>query len=172
MSESLRDQLLSAGFTKSVKAKPAQNKRPKTPANRKTRSATDLEQAWAARKVSEKNEQRHKREHKLAEQKRRQAVNQQILKLIDAAKIDTQEGQLTRNFLHHGKIRKIMLKQDQLKQLNAGELAVVFLRGRYFLVTSELALKVAKLSPYHVPSLEGAETDEEAEHPVPDDLSW
>ncbi len=169
MSESLRDQLLNAGFAKPVKTK--SKKRPK-PATRKTKQKSDLEKAWAARGKAEKDEKLQKREQKQAEQRRRQEINQKIFKLVDPVKLNIPDAPLARNFLHHGKIRKVMVNQEQLTSLNSGELALVFLRGRYFLVKQEIATEVAELSPYHVPDLEGVVDPEEAEHPVPDDISW
>lgn len=171
MSESLRDQLLSAGFAKPVKTKPKGKKRPKSTSS-KSKQKSDLEQAWAARSQAEKSEKLQKREQKQAEQRRRQEINQKILKIIDPVKLNIPGAPLARNFLHHGKIRKVMVNQEQLGNLNSGELAVVFLRGRYFLVKAEIATKVAGLSPYHVPDLKGIVDAEETECPVPDDLSW
>jgi len=170
MSESLRDQLLKTDLGKLAKKQSGSQKKSKT--RRKTESGSDLKRAWAARKKAETNEQLQKRQQKQAEQKRRQELNKQISGLIDSEKLNSADAPLARNFLHHGKIRKIMVEETQLKQLNNGELAVVFLRGRYFLVSQELARKVAQLSPYHVPDLAGAEDAAEEEHPVPDDLIW
>ncbi len=171
MSESLRDQLLSAGFAKPVKTKAKSNKRSK-PTNNASKQKSDLEQAWAARNHAEKSDKLQKREQKKAEQRRRQEINQKIFMLVDPVKLNIPDAVLARNFLHHGKIRKVMVDEKQLGNLNSGELAVVFLRGRYFLVKAETATEVADLSPYHVPDLKGVVDAEEAEHPVPDDLSW
>jgi len=85
--------------------------------------------------------------------------------------LNDRDGELKRNFLFKGKIRSVRVNEDQLKALNDGTLALVFLRGDYLVVPPALAAKVQALSPEHVPTLTGDDSAEE-EHPVPDDLNW
>ena len=65
----------------------------------------------------------------------------------------------------------VRVNAEQLKALNGGELALVFLRGDYLVVKPELAEQVRRLSADHVPDL-GTEDPGEEEFPVPDDLLW
>ncbi|HLF30685.1 MAG TPA: DUF2058 family protein, partial [Xanthomonadales bacterium] len=83
--------------------------------------------------------------------------------------------ELSRNFLHKGRIRKVRVTAEQLKALNAGMLGLVYLAGGYHIVTPEWAEAVTRLSPEHVPDLSGStddRSDEDEDFPVPDDLVW
>jgi len=177
MAESLRDQLLKAGL---AKAKAPKKNRPKRRVVKKTPvQASDLERAWQARakeeKASlkiEKDRAKKRIELKQAEQKRRREINNKIVGLLDSARQNKDDAEISRNFFHFGKIRKVMVDQDQLIQLNSGAIAVVYLRGRYHLVDKTVAEQVQNLSPDHVPDLKGSEKLDESEHPVPDGLIW
>ncbi|MCF6261978.1 MAG: DUF2058 domain-containing protein [Xanthomonadales bacterium] len=177
MSESLRDQLLKAGLakTKVANKKPLRQHKKSTrtkPVHTKSGGSSDLASAWRARAKYEKDSAKKRIALKQAEQKRRREINNKLVDLLDSNKQNKDSAEICRNFSHFGKIRKIMLDKQQLEQLNSGSLGVVYLRGRYYLVDAAIAVEAKKLSPEHVPDLQGVDNPEESEHPVPDDLVW
>ncbi|MBE9549243.1 MAG: DUF2058 family protein [Proteobacteria bacterium] len=177
MADSLRDQLLKAGLARATPPKKTRSKHPLVKKN--PSQSSDLERAWQARAKEEKEcakkekDRAKKRiELKQAEQKRRREINNKIVILLDSTRLNKNDAEISRNFFHFGKIRKVMVDQAQLAQLNSGTIAVVYLRGRYHLVSKAVAEQVQKLSPEHVPDLKGSDEPDESEHPVPDDLIW
>ncbi len=183
MSDSLQDQLLALGLAKE-KPKPAGKKR--KPRARQGRGSSDgrakrpashaggeisLDAAYRARQKEEKTSAEAARAEKRALDLERRRVNTEIEKLLKDQALNDREGALKRNFLYKGKIRSVRVNEAQLKLLNEGALALVFLRGDYLVVKPELAEQVRQLSPEHIPDL-GGDAPEEEEFPVPDDIIW
>lgn len=133
-----------------------------------------LRQAWALREKDERREAERARARKLAEERRRREINQGLQALVDEHALNESGADLKRYFEYKGRIRSVLVTRDQLGALNEGELALVFLKGGYYLVPPAVAREAAELSPEHVPDLggSGAETSEDESHPVPDDLIW
>ena len=85
---------------------------------------------------------------------------------------------IARHFPYGGKIKRIHVTAEQLKALNAGELGVLQLDGRYLLVTAEVlaqaeqvfapavALKVDPAAPV------ADDVYADPKYQVPDDLVW
>jgi uncharacterized protein YaiL (DUF2058 family) len=175
MSDSLQDQLLALGLAKE-KPRKTRRKRGGKPRGKRHRSRQQageisLDAAYRARDRDEKSKADRARAEKRALDLERRRLNGEIQKLLDGQALNDREGELKRNFLYKGKIRGVRVNVDQLKALNEGSLALVFLRGDYLVVKPELAEQVRKLSPEHVPDL-GAEDPSEEEFPVPDDIVW
>jgi uncharacterized protein YaiL (DUF2058 family) len=191
MNDSLKDQLIALGLAqdKPRKRRPGTTSRgrgrgqkgngPATAkaAGRKARGAPadgiSLEQAWRERQREEKRTREAAREAKLAEERRRRRLNQEIGELVEGKALNDAAAELKRNFVYKGKIRSVRVTAEQLEALNEGRLALVFLRGSYLVVEPGLAEAVRKLSAEHVPNLSGPSAeDEDGDHPVPDDLIW
>jgi len=196
MSHSLRDQLLGLGFKPSSpaaksappprvrKAKQKQQPTRDTPKaatadhRRRSQDEIDLAKAWAIRAQREKQERiEAERQKQQAARERREALAR-LTTLLEGKSLNAPEADIARHFEYGGKIKRIYVTADQLKSLNAGELGVVQLNGRYFLVNSgvlteaeatfppAIALKVdpaapVKDDPYADPKYQ-----------VPDDLVW
>src|SRR5690606_25175986 len=88
------------------------------------------------------------------------------------------EADIARHFPYGGKIKRIYVNADQLKALNAGELGVVQLNGRYMLVT---AAHLAEAEAIFAPSVAlrvdpdapaGDDPYADPRYQVPDDLVW
>ena len=189
MSQSLQDQLVSLGLAKEEQArkKPAGKPRGKGQvAKGKGKGAgrrgkgkgapagpdgISLEQAYRIKAREEKAEQERSRQRKRAEDLKRQKLNQEIRPIVEAHAVNDPEAELKRNFLYKGRIRSVAVNADQLRAVNAGELGIVYLTGRYFLLPPEHVAKVREISDEHVPDLGGDEPEDE-EFPVPDDLIW
>ena len=203
MSNSLKDQLLGLGFSapkpepRPQKPKPNAAGRPAQPrqapprdarkdAPRKdharkpprTREDIDLAKAYAIRAQREKDERIEAERLKQEEARKRREAKAALAAFVAGKGLNAADAEHVRHFEYGGKIKRIHVTADQLKALNAGELGVVQLDGRYVLVDAgtlaqaeaifapEAALKVDPDAP--------AEQDPYADprYQVPDDLVW
>ncbi len=206
MSDSLRDQLLGLGFKPAPKperkpeqrkphggkpspgkgghgagkpahaGKPASPNKPAQPARQ--RQEFDLAKAYAMRAQKEKDERIEAERQKQEEARLRREAKAKLEVLLKDKALNDAEADIARHFPYGGKIKRIYVNAAQLKRLNAGELGVVQLNGRYLLVDAEtleaagsvfapsVALKVDPNAP--------AEEDPYADpkYQVPDDLVW
>ncbi|HET9819865.1 MAG TPA: DUF2058 family protein [Rhodanobacteraceae bacterium] len=171
MSESLRDQLLKAGFKPSAKpkAKPPRHK----PVSRRSREPAepDLAQAFALRAKVERAErevaEREAREKAAAKKERKRRLQA----LLAGRMLNRDDAEQVRNFEFAGRIRRVHVTPDQLRQLNAGDLGVVMHGGRAGIVARDLALEVQAIAPEAVALLvdPGSPAVDDG---VPDDLMW
>lgn len=138
----------------------------------------DLAKAYAIRAQKEKEERIEAERLRQEEAARRRAAKAKVAELLKDKALNAADAEHARHFEYGGKIKRIYVTPDQLKALNAGELAVVQLDGRYLLVTAALADEVAAL----LPSLVALKVDPNApagddpyadpQYQVPDDLVW
>lgn len=204
MSDSLRDQLLGLGFKPAPRADRAPAEKPRggaspdkrlphggrppagkpRPAGRppqesqRKRAEMDLAKAYAIRAQQEKDERiAAERARQLEAQKRREG-KQKLAELLKTATLNDAAAEVARHFEYGGKIRRIYVTPDQLRALNAGELAVVQQGGRYHLVTAaharEAEALLAGALALQVDPSAPAEDDPYADprYQVPDDLVW
>lgn len=177
MSGSLKDQLIALGLAgnkpgTNARKKQAQGK-PRCKPEPKSGDGISLDAAWKARQREEQQASEQKAAAKRAEDLRRRQVNAEVEALVAGHALNDPEADLKRNFLYKGRIRSVPVTAAQLRALNKGELALVFLRGRYLILAPDLVAQVRALSAEHVPDLGGADTGEaDEEFPVPDDLVW
>ena len=203
MSNSLKDQLLGLGFSapkpepRPQKPKPhaagrpaqprqapphhARNDAPRKDHARKpprTREDIDLAKAYAIRAQREKDERIEAERLKQEEARKRREAKAALAAFVAGKGLNAADAEHVRHFEYGGKIKRIHVTADQLKALNAGELGVVQLDGRYVLVDAgtlaqaeaifapAVALKVDPDAP--------AEQDPYADprYQVPDDLVW
>ncbi|MGH8146390.1 MAG: DUF2058 family protein [Rhodanobacteraceae bacterium] len=172
MSESLRDQLLKAGFKPSPKAKPAKHVRHK-PAVHKPREPgePDLAQAFAMRAKADRAEreaaEREAREKAAAKKERKRKLQG----LLGGKALNRDDAEQVRNFEYAGKIRRLYVTREQLAQLNAGDLGIIMHGGRALLVSRDVALAAQIIAADAVALLlePGASV---ADDGVPDDLVW
>lgn len=176
MSESLRDQLLKAGFKPAPKPqpKPRQPHAPvRPPAQRSSPNAGEpnLAQAFAMRAKAERAEhdavEREAREKAAARKERKRKL--QVL--LDGKTLNQTNAEQIRNFEFAGKIRRLYVTPDQLRGINAGELGVVMQNGRAVLVLREIALEAQATAPEAVALLVDPNASAEDDG-VPDDLMW
>jgi len=185
MSDSLREQLLKAGFAPKRVDKPhkpeahkpgkhgeksAAVQQPK----KKSQSDFDLARAYAIRAQTEKAERvQAEREAQKQAQERRERKRRLHELLSGNALAIPAEAEHVRHFEHAGKIRRIHVSADQLAGLNKGELGVVVQGGRFILVTREIALKAGEIAPDAIALLVDPNAPPgEADDGVPDDLIW
>ncbi|HLI16763.1 MAG TPA: DUF2058 family protein [Rhodanobacteraceae bacterium] len=170
MSESLRDQLLKAGFKQSSPAKAKQHARHE-PRKPREPSEPDLAKAFALRAQVERAEreaaEREAREKAEAKRERKRRMQE----LLAGKALNKPDAEQVRNFEFAGKIRRIYVTPEQMRQLNAGELGVVMHGGRALLVARDVAEQAQAIAPELVALLvdPSAPVDDDG---VPDDLMW
>ena len=202
MAESLRDQLLKSGIVKQVReekrpsapqggkpfgqrhggspskgGKPGQHKpqgRPPAGKNSgKSQDEIDLAKAYAIRAQTEANERKRADQAAAEEARLRRERKLKIQQLLEGKTLNKADVEHVRHFEYGGKIRRVHVDADQLKAINAGELAVVQQQGRYLVVTRELADQIKAVDANQIallvePGTEGGI----GEDGVPDDLIW
>ena len=198
MSNSLRDQLLGLGFSApkpeprpqrdarkpaAKGAKPAHAGKPKPqPRQNRTRQreGMDLAKAYAIRAQKEKDERIEVERLKQEEARQRREAKARLAELLQGKALNAgaDEADHVRHFEYGGKIKRVHVTAAQLKALNAGELGVVQLDGRYLLVD---AATLAQAGKVFAPSVAlkvdpGAPVADDPysdpKYQVPDDLAW
>ncbi|MEO6364950.1 MAG: DUF2058 family protein [Luteimonas sp.] len=156
---------------RAVRPKPA-------PATPRTREEIDLAKAYAIRAQKEKDERIEAERIKQEDARvRREAKAALTLMLKDMA-LNDPAADIARHFNYGGKIKRVHVTGSQLKALNAGELGVVQLDGRYLLVTAATLAEAQTIFPpavaLKVDADACAEDDPYADpqYHVPDDLVW
>ena len=175
MSESLRDQLLKAGFATKPKdqPKPAAQKPPRPAPTAKPKPVAkevDLARAYAQRANVERSEreQAQREAERIAREKKER--KQKLAELLAGKALNEADADVVRHFPHGNKIRRIYCTKEQFEKLNRGELGVTQLAGRYLLVTRETALQTQAIQPDALVLL--CDPDAPTEDDVPDDLVW
>lgn len=198
MSDSLRDQLLKAGFApiaKPVRSAPRNNAprnnaaRNDVPRNNAARSKPsgnkpkpsrgerkntppgeiDLARAWSLRERTEREEREREQREAEARSREKKERRQKLASLLTGKVLNDATADIARHFPHGKKISRIWVTAEQLKALNGGELAVVQQQGRFVLVTRETATAAAVIDPEAL-ALQCEPGDEDDD--VPADLIW
>lgn len=206
MSNSLRDQLLGLGYKPAARPEPkpktanpkaekhpsarapsqtqgqarktAPSHRNAPPAKARTQEEIDLGKAYALRAQTEKDERIAVEKAKQEQARVRREAKARLVELIKGKVLNVADAEHVRHFEYGGKIRRVHVTPEQLKALNAGELGVVQIDGRYSLVTAETALaareilasQVALLVDPNAPAADDPYGD--PAYQVPDDLIW
>src|SRR5690606_15566516 len=99
-----------------------------------------------------------------------------LLELLGKASLNVADAEIARHFEYGGKIRRVYVTPEQLRAINAGELALVQHAGRYCILT----LDDADTAQQMMPGCLALKVDPNAPHPetdysdpqfrVPDDL--
>lgn len=165
--------------SRSASGKPGRSGKPRGDARPpRSQEEIDLAKAYAIRAQKEKQERIEAERLKQEEAARRRAAKAKVAQLLSGKALNAADAEHARHFEYCGKIKRVYVTPEQLKALNAGELAVVQLDGRYLLVPAALADEVAAL----LPSLLALKVDPNApagddpyadpRYQVPDDLVW
>ncbi len=166
MSDSLREQMLRAGFKETTKPKPKQNKKnasqPKRNKANNRAGPSSLERANIAEREA------------IAEKKR---IKAEIKAIIEADKIEKTSGETAHSYIVGKRIKQMFVTDEIQAKLVSGELVITRLNGSTYLVPAETGERVRGLNPDWViikPGEENAgdEDDEYADYRVPDDLKW
>ena len=191
MTDSLRDQLLGLGFKPPAKPerKPVPKQAPK-PSTRpglkparahgkpKTREDIDLAKAYAIRAQREKDERIEAERRKQEAARLRREARERLAQLLQGKSLNDPAAEIARHFEYGGKIKRIHVNAAQLKLLNAGELGVVQMDGRYLLVEAAMLVQAEEIFPQAVAlkvdphAAAGDDPYADPQYQVPDDLVW
>ena len=148
------------------------------PGPRKPAAEMDLGKAWAIRAQQEKQDRIEAERIKQEQARERREAKARLEELLQGKALNDASAEIARHFEYSGKIKRIYVTHDQLRALNAGELGVVQLNGRYLLVAAAVlaqaeavfAQAVAlKIDPGAPPA---DDPYADPRYQVPDDLVW
>jgi uncharacterized protein YaiL (DUF2058 family) len=207
MTDSLRNQLLGLGFKPSPSAKrddrrggkpkhqPSGGNRagasgrkpdagqaspkPQRPrGSPRSREDIDLAKAYAIRAQREKEERIAAEQAKQEEARKRREARARLAELVKGKALNAEDADIARHFQYGGKIKRVYVTAEQLKALNAGELGVLQMDGRYLLVTAELMAQAEQVFAPAVAlkvdpdAVAGDDPYADPKYQVPDDLVW
>lgn len=200
MTDSLRDQLLGLGFKPAPKpekprhkpgsprgapaprraaASPQAAEQPRRPGNKAhSREDIDLAKAYAIRAQREKDERIAAERLKQEEARQRREARAKLAELLEGKVLNDAGADIARHFDYGGKIKRVHVTADQLSALNAGELGVLQLNGRYLLVAAAVLAEAEAIFPPAValkvdPDAPAADDPyADPQYQVPDDLVW
>lgn len=141
-------------------------------------SEMDLGKAFALRAQQEKRERIEAEQLKQEEARQRREARAKLETLLQGKALNDAAAEIARHFEYGGKIKRIYVNEAQLKALNAGELGVVQLNGRYLLVEAGVLAEAEAVFPAAValkvdPSAPaGDDPYADPRYQVPDDLVW
>ena len=159
---------------------PRQHDKPRPPRHGKpgTREDIDLAKAYAIRAQKEKDDRIEAERLKQEQARQRREAKARLAALLDGKALNDPAAEIARHFDYGGKIKRIHVNEAQLKALNAGELGVVQLDGRYLLVDAALLAQAeaifAPAVALRIDPSAPAQDDPYADprFQVPDDLVW
>ena|SRR5690554_3266640 len=205
MSDSLKDQLLGLGFKpapvverpkgprrKDAGAPAGKGARSERGGGKDTRSERgggrnrgpraggdiDLAKAFAIRAQREKEERIRAEQEKQEAARQRREAQAKLAALLQGKGLNVAEAEHVRHFEYGGKIKRVHVTEAQLRALNAGELGVVQLNGRYLVVTADTLTEAQAVFPQAValrvdPDAPAADDPyADPKYQVPDDLIW
>ena len=145
---------------------------------KKNHHESDLAAAYHAKQKAEKQDKEFQKQQRMAEMERRRLRNLQLDKIAEGKCLNDEKAELSRYFNYMGKIRRIMVTEEQLKAVNDGDLMIVVHRSRPALLEKEVAKQFAEIAPDLLPDIGGDEPDSkdwDSQYDgfeVPDDLRW
>lgn len=157
---------------------PPQANRPQQRGKPRSQEDIDLAKAYAIRAQREKDERIAAERLKQEEARKRREAKAKLADLLKDKALNDANAEVARHFDYGGKIKRIYVNAGQLKSLNAGELGVVQLDGRYLLVTAAV---LAETEAIFAPAValkvdpDAPATDDpyaDPQYQVPDDLVW
>ncbi len=161
-----------SGDRRPPQAKPA-DRRPA-----RTREEIDLAKAYALRAQKEKDDRIEAERLKQEEAKVRREAKLKLAELLKDKSLNDPTAEIARHFQYGGKIKRVYVNAEQLKALNAGELGVAQMDGRYLLVPIALLLEAEAIFPPAVAlkvdpdATPGDDPYADPAFQVPDDLIW
>ena len=171
------------GQARPGQARPGQARHGQTPHGQgqgkpRTREDIDLAKAYAIRAQREKDERIAAEAAKQEEARKRREARARLAELVKDKALNDPAADIARHFPYGGKIKRIYVTEAQLKALNAGELGVLQMDGRYLLVDAAL---LAEAEAVFAPSVAlkvdpdapaGDDPYADPKYQVPDDLVW
>ena len=183
MANSLQDQLLKAGLVD--KKKSQQIKKQKHQAEKQQRKhkvssdhADKVDVAAVRQAEAEKSRELNR---KRDEDARNRAIQAQIKQMIEASRVNQDDGELAFHFKHGSLVKQLYVTSRLQSQLERGQLAIVLFEQRYHLVPKVVGEKIATRDaelliflnePGYAGQNQADEDDPYKDFVIPDDLMW
>ena len=138
----------------------------------------DLGKAYALRAQKEKDDRIEAERLKQEQARQRREAKARLAVLLKDRALNDPAAEIARHFEYGGKIKRIYVTAEQLPLLNAGELGVAQMDGRYLLIPAALLREAEAIFPPAVAlkvDPDAAAADDPYADPsyqVPDDLVW
>ena len=166
MGDSLRDQLLNAGFVETKTARKPAKKSRKPSAKKAPRKQS--------KSASESKNKQIEEEAKILERKR---IKAEIKSLIEAACEKEIEGDQVYSYILGNRVKQLFVNKACHEKIVNRTVAITRLNGATYLIPLETAEKVKALNPEWaivIASDDGDKTEDSdyAEYEIPDDLQW
>lgn len=185
MSDSLRDQLLKAGFTSK---EPVTNDRKNDRKNdgknvgkknrNQRRKQTNKTPKNVAGKGATGRSPGSKTDEELKDEQHRKALKEQIKQLIEAHCVKEYAGTEAYAFLVGKRVRQLFVTEEVRKRLSDSHLVITRLNGNTFLVPPDIGDQILALNPQWAvfrnnDEAQSSQDDADyADFQVPDDLIW
>jgi uncharacterized protein YaiL (DUF2058 family) len=152
--------------------------KPRRDGPRRSQAEIDLGKAYALRAQQEKDERIAAEKARQEAARLRREARARLVAFAADKSLNDPAAEIARHFEYGGKIKRIYVTPDQLRALNAGELGVLQLEGRYVLVTAPVLDQAAgifaeavalRVNPDAAP---GDDPYADPRYQVPDDLVW
>lgn len=153
--------------------KPAGERRPP-----RTQEEIDLGKAYALRAQKEKDERIEAERLRQEEARQRREAKAKLAELLKDKALNDPNAEIARHFSYGGKIKRVHVTPEQFKALNAGELGVVQIDGRYLVFPMALVLEAEQVfAPAVALKVDpdapaGDDPYADPAYQVPDDLVW
>jgi uncharacterized protein YaiL (DUF2058 family) len=182
MSNPFQDQLLKAGLVTKKQVQKAQQEknRSKKQQHAKKEIVVDENKIKAQKAAAEKAARDRELNQKKELQAKQKAISIEINQLIENNCLARDEScDITYNFEHSGKIKRIYVNDEMRKKIIQGKLGIARIEGRYELVPQAVAEKIQQRNAKRVvifnekeQEKEKDENDPYADYQIPDDLIW
>ena len=112
------------------------------------------------------------------EARKRREARAQLTEMVKDKSLNAADADIARHFHYGGKIKRIYVTAPQLRQLNAGELGVLQMDGRYMLVDAAVLSQAEAIFAPAVAlkvdpdAVTGDDPYADPQYQVPDDLVW
>lgn len=160
------------------KPPPRSQARKAGPRRPRTQEEIDLGKAYALRAQREKEERIAAEAARQEDARKRREARAKLGEFLKDKALNEKDADIARHFPYGGKIKRVYVTAEQLRALNAGELGVVQLDGRYALVTVPVLDEAEAIFPQAValrvdPNAQaGDDPYSDPKYQVPDDLVW
>ncbi len=184
MGNPFQDQLLKAGLVTKKQVKKANQdksrKKKQQPKNAKVVDEAKLKIQQAAQQAATDKATRDRELNKQKElQARQKAISIEINQLIENNCLARDKNcEITYNFEHNKKIKRIYINTEIQQQITKGKLAVARIEGGYEVIPLAIAEKIQQRNPKRVviftpeKSQDDDDNDPYADYQIPDDLQW
>ncbi|MFT5897181.1 MAG: hypothetical protein ACI8VW_004066 [bacterium] len=174
MSDSLRDQLLQAGFKK-----PAKEPAKKKPNHRQAKPRQSQHGQSSRQQTNKPTAQEPQKSPKAIADTaaaERKAIKDKIKTLIEEVQVKEFAGEVVYRFILQNRIRELHVAEAIRTQLVEGSLTITRLNGTTRLVPSAVVIEIQALNPnWAIVSSTSVTSDTEDgydDFPVPDDIIW